>query len=680
MTENEKLTEIYVRQYEQASRRRRGVSVKAKGAAEKTTGLARALKRTKGSQVTKNALENYHRQVNNLYYCAARYHIQQALSRLAGEVMPELVRLDLALLLPEDKRLVGQAFFEYLETDAAGEICVMPLYDLFRVFRTEALMNKILQLVPSRPELEFPEALEMKRRFILHIGPTNSGKTFQALERLKNAETGVYLGPLRLLALEVFEKMNEYGVPCTMLTGQECIAMEGSRVTASTVEMADFYKVYDIAVIDEAQMAADPERGHCWTKAILGIQASEIHVCMSPAAEEVVTHLIRICGDEWEICRYERKTALVCEDKPFRFPEDVQEGDALVVFSKKSVLDVAGRLEEKGVEASVVYGSLPPEIRRRQMQLFTSGQTKVVVATDAIGMGLNLPVRRIVFIQTEKFDGVERRGLSVPEILQIAGRAGRYGIYDTGYVTAMGSGALTYIKERFYAKDIPVEKVSLGFPQVLLELDEPLDVILQVWHSQKAHAPFEKVSIDELLCLYGYAKRVKERIMGFEDKAALYKMISCPIDVKDQKVVKQWLEYCMNYPADTYLDHPRMDGFSGKISGRRYGKEHGLSRNGTGDGRTGKEDFSDGREARKSMQNYETYYKKLDLYYQFSYRFDKVVDEEWLAKERERTEGVIMRYLSKGKKGYIARCQYCGRLLPVGYPSGKCRRCSERKG
>ncbi len=677
MIEKVELTEIYVRQYELAGKRRRGAAVKAKGASERTVSLAKVLKRTKNSQVTKNALENYHRQINNLYYCAVRYGIRQVLERLRRDVIPELVRLDLAILLPEDERLVGPAFFQYLETDAAGEICVVPLYDLFRVFRTEALMNKILQLVPSRPELEFPEALEMKRHFILHIGPTNRGKTFQALERLKKAESGVYLGPLRLLALEVFEKMNEYGVPCTMLTGQECIARENSRVTASTVEMADFYKDYDIAVIDEAQMAADPERGHCWTKAVLGIRAREIHVCMSPAAEQVIRHLIQVCGDDFEICRYERKTALLCEDTAFRFPEDVQEGDALVVFSKKSVLDVAGRLEEKGMEASVIYGSLPPEIRRRQMQLFAGGQTKVVVATDAIGMGLNLPVRRIVFIQTEKFDGIERRGLSVPEILQIAGRAGRYGLYDTGYVNAMGSAALAYIKERFAAEDKPVEKVSLGFPQVLLELDEPLDVILQVWHSQKAQAPFEKVSIDELLCLYGYAKRFQDRIMGFEDKAALYRMISCPIDVKDQKVVKQWLEYCMNYPADVSLDRPKMDTPYGKISGRRLGSRAALAK---GDSRPEGTDVSESREAKKSMQSYETYYKKLDLYYQFSYRFDKVIDQEWLTKERERTEAMIMRYLSKGKKGYIARCQYCGRMLPVGYSAGKCRRCFDRKG
>ena len=159
MTKKEALTELYVRQYEQANERRRGSSGKAKGSMEKTASLARTLKRTKDGQITRNALENYHRQINNLYSCASRFHISSVLEKIRRDVLPELVRLDLALLLPEDKKLVGQAFFKYLETDAGGEICRAPLFDLFRTFRTEALKNKILQLVPSRPELEFPEAL-----------------------------------------------------------------------------------------------------------------------------------------------------------------------------------------------------------------------------------------------------------------------------------------------------------------------------------------------------------------------------------------------------------------------------------------------------------------------------------------------------------------------------------------
>lgn len=619
-----------------------------RGFEDQTKRMLSQMRRMKGNQVTRGLMEEYHKRIRNMAYFAFRSRHEKLIERVMEEILCELVRLDLAMLLPDQQNTLREDFVEYMEEHDPWRITVLPLFDLYREYKQYYIETKIFELVPAKPELEFPDALEMQRHFVLHIGPTNSGKTYQALERLKTAKKGIYLGPLRLLALEVYERMNEQGVPCTMLTGQECIAEPDSRITASTIEMADFEHVHDIAVIDEAQMAADPDRGHCWTRAILGIQSPEIHICMSPIAEKVVTHLIELCGDDYEIRRYERKTALVCEEEPFRFPEDVRPGDALVVFSKKSVLDVAGRLESQGIEASVVYGSLPPEIRRRQMQLFTSGETSVVVATDAIGMGLNLPVRRIVFIQTEKFDGTERRGLSVQEIKQIAGRAGRFGIYDTGYVNAMGEEGLEYIRERYDAEEEPVEIVKLGFPQILLDLDEPLDALLKVWHSVEPSFPFEKVSVEETLMLYDVAEKQRDWIDGFEDKHILYKMVSCPIDIKDKDVVDQWMDYCRNYSADSYLDFPGFGSNSGR--GRRGQDMSGIRR-------------------------YETYYKKLDLYYQFSRRFDKEIDEEWLAAERSWTEGKIMQYLSRDKKEYIARCQYCGRLLPVGYQQRRCVRC-----
>ena len=98
-----------------------------------------------------------------------------------------------------------------------------------------------------------------------------------------------------------------------MLTGEERIYEENSRITSSTVEMLDLDQKYDVAVIDETQMIADSDRGHSWTRAILGVQAREVHVCMSPAAEKVVSHLISLCGDSFEVHRYERKTRLLCE-------------------------------------------------------------------------------------------------------------------------------------------------------------------------------------------------------------------------------------------------------------------------------------------------------------------------------------------------------------------------------
>lgn len=644
MLNRKKLIQFYIEQYAAESKKKVKKVPKYADASGHVKNLQRALRRAKPSRVPLQNLEDYHRQIKNMALFAYRKKREDITLTINIELIPKLVDLDLGLLLKEQRERIDGEFLVFLRRKLPGAVCMETIFTLYTKFRQYKVKNKILELVPSRPEMEFPEVRQMHRHFILHIGPTNSGKTFQSLERLKTAGKGVYLGPLRLLALEVYEQINAYGVPCTMLTGQECIEEENSRITASTIEMADFDESYDIAVIDEAQMVTDPDRGHSWTKAILGLQAKEIHICMSPAAEPAMIHLIELCGDDYEIERYERKTDLICEDRSFAFPEDVQPGDALIVFSKKSVLDVAGRLEEQGIDASVIYGSLPPEIRRRQMHLFNRGKTTVVVATDAIGMGLNLPVRRIVFLQAEKFDGVGRRPLTISEVRQIAGRAGRFGIYNSGYVTAMGEDELEFIRERFDAEEQPVEEVNLGFPQLLLDIDGPLDEILKIWHSVTPSDPFVKENIDEALSLYELAQKWRTQIDGFEDKRTLYRMITCPIDIKDKKVVSLWLSYCKNYTADVSLERPKL--------------EYGI---------------------RKGIQQYETYYKQLDLYYQFSHRMQKVIEEDWLNEERNRTEMMIMKYLTKGKTNYIARCRYCGKLLPLGTPFQVCDRCFHRK-
>ncbi len=640
MMEMNRLTAFYIEQYEKDLSMRKKGTVRFSNVEDRAYRLRRVLHTASARRISYAVLEDYQKQVRNILAFGTWKQKSKIVSLVYNELLPDIARLNVGLLAPAQQDEAGEDFLEWLAVNRPMQVCTKPLFMLYPAYKEEIIREQMTGMVPTRPEMEFPEALEMQRKFILHIGPTNSGKTYRALERLKTAENGIYLGPLRLLALEVYERMHDMNVPASMLTGQECITDEGSRVTAATVEMADLDVYYDIAVIDEAQLMADPDRGHSWTRAILGLKAREIHVCASPAAREVLEHLIDLCHDTSTVYEYERKTDLVFEREPFQFPDDVRQGDALIVFSKKSVLDVAGRLEESGVSASVIYGSLPPEIRRRQMHLFTEGETRVIVSTDAIGMGLNLPVRRIVFLQVSKYDGIKQRLINTSEVRQIAGRAGRYGIYDTGYITSGDAESLEYLSKTYEKTDPVVRKVNLGFPQVLLDIDQPLDEILKVWHAEKPIDPFEKENVDEALFLYEKAYRVRNRIVDFDDKHLLYRMISTPVDIKDRAVVSLWLDYCTSYTADTMLKKPRI-----------------------------------GKKEKNGLAAYETYYKQLDLYYQMSMRLGKVMDEKWVRREREKTENTIMRYLLKDKADYIKRCSICGKILPIDYPYRYCERC-----
>ncbi len=640
MIHSEELITFFVSQYETDLKQRKKGSIRFSNVEDRAYRLRKILHTAAPRRVGITLLEDYHKQVRNIL-AYARWKQKTKIEALVfNELLPDLARLNYGQLSPQQREDADSEFLDWLEENRPGAVCQRCLFMLYPAYKEAVIREQMTGLVPTRPEMEFPEALEMERRFILHIGPTNSGKTFQALERLKTAKNGIYLGPLRLLALEVYERMQEMHVPAAMLTGQEHIEDPDSRVTAATVEMADLDQYYDVAVIDEAQLMADPDRGHSWTRAILGLKAREIHICSSPAAKDVLLHLIALCHDTYTLNEYERKTSILFESEPFHFPEDVQQGDALIVFSKKSVLDVAGRLEESGVQASVIYGSLPPEIRRRQMHLFTEGKTRVIVSTDAIGMGLNLPVRRIVFLQVSKYDGVKQRLINTAEVRQIAGRAGRYGIYDTGYITGGDEEALEYLSKTYEHKEPTVRKVNLGFPQVLLDIDEPLDEILKVWHAETPIEPFEKENVEEALFLYDKAVRVRNQIYDFDNKRMLYRMISTPVDIKDRDVVALWLDYCCTYMADKSLKKPSLS-----------------------------------RKGKKNLAVYETYYKQLDLYYQMSYRLGKQMDEKWMRREREKTENTIMRYLLKDKANYIKRCSICGSMLPIDYPYRYCERC-----
>lgn len=298
----------------------------------------------------------------------------------------------------------------------------------------------------------FAEARKIERKFHVVLGPTNSGKTHLAIEALAQAYSGAYLAPLRLLALENYDKLNRAGVVCDLITGEERITMESARHTSATIEMASFRNPVDVAVIDEVQLLADKSRGWAWTAAILGVPAKEVYLTGSPDIWPMLQPLLNMLGEPYEVQILERKGRLIVEDRPAG--NIIQPGDAIVAFSRKEVLAITAEQIQRGVATATIYGALSPEVRRRQAKRFASGEAQVLVATDAIGMGLNLPIKRIIFSSLSKFDGVSIRPLTVSEVRQVAGRAGRYGLHECGYVSAM-KGEDVFELNRLMAEPLP---------------------------------------------------------------------------------------------------------------------------------------------------------------------------------------------------------------------------------
>ncbi|KAF8602745.1 P-loop containing nucleoside triphosphate hydrolase protein [Ceratobasidium sp. AG-I] len=373
----------------------------------------------------------------------------------------------------------------------------------------------------------YPLARSMRRKVIMHVGPTNSGKTYNALQALAGAPSGVYAGPLRLLAHEVWQRINKgsiapkqgpaeepaeaekdegvidlddakpavvttelspdsppivtpvptippstgyAGRPCNLLTGEEQrIVSPHATAVACTVEMIPKHLIWDVGVIDEIQMLADQHRGGAWTSAVLGLAARELHLCGEDTVVDLVRTMCALTGDEFVVNRYERLTPLEVSPESLGGKlAKVEPGDCVVTFSRGEIFNTKRRIEQAtGLRCAVVYGRLPPEVRSEQAQLFNSESSgyDVIVASDSVGMGLNLKIRRVVFMRTEKWDGTKDVPVSIPLIKQIAGRAGRFGLLKSktktagktvadiaaaqppGFVSALTDISLEHIKE-----------------------------------------------------------------------------------------------------------------------------------------------------------------------------------------------------------------------------------------
>lgn len=332
-------------------------------------------------------------------------------------------------------------------------------------------LRKISDL--GMPHTWYPAARAKPRKVIFHSGPTNSGKTYHAMKRFLTSSSGIYCGPLKLLAVEIFHKANDNKTPCDLVTGEERRLSNPDGFTKSnhvscTVEMAQVTEPVDVVVIDEIQMLRDPSRGWAWTRALLGIPANEVHLCGEEAAVDLVRKILMPTGDTLEIIRYNRLTPLVIEEKALVNLDNVRSGDCIVCFTKDSVYNVSMELEKLGHQVAVVYGTLPPGAKLAQCKKFNAlEECKVMVATDAIGMGLNLSIGRIIFYSLMKMTNDEKGNrsqeyLTPSQCLQIAGRAGRFNTaHETGYVTTFRAEDLRSLREIMSRGVQPIERAGL---------------------------------------------------------------------------------------------------------------------------------------------------------------------------------------------------------------------------
>ncbi len=304
----------------------------------------------------------------------------------------------------------------------------------------------------------YPLARSLNRKLEFYVGPTNSGKTYNAMQKLKEANSGLYLAPLRLLALEGYEDLKASGLEASLITGEEQMLNEDAAHVCSTIEMLDFDLDVDVAVIDEVQMLDDIDRGWAWVNAIIGCPAKKIIMTGSVNALDAVKRIATYLGEDLEVIKHQRKNELITLDK-WTSLEKLEDGTALIAFSRADVLRLKHKLQ-KHYTVSVIYGNLSPEVRRDEAKRFREKKSQILIATDAIAMGLNLPIKTILFTTDTKFDGISKRKITVNEIVQIAGRAGRFGLFEAGFLGATRRDVLEHIKAEI---DSPIKTIKPPF-------------------------------------------------------------------------------------------------------------------------------------------------------------------------------------------------------------------------
>ncbi|MCH2107987.1 MAG: helicase [Polyangiaceae bacterium] len=269
---------------------------------------------------------------------------------------------------------------------------------------------------------------------IAALGPTNTGKTHRAILALCEHESGMIGLPLRLLAREVFERVVKIkgADQVALITGEEKVVPPKARYWISTVEAMPTDLLVDFVAIDEIQLCAHPERGHIFTDRLLRARGRKETWLMGA---DSMASLIKELVPRAKFRRFPRLSALRSEGGYTL--GSLPKRSAVVAFSAEKVYEIAEKLRARRGGAAIVFGGLSPRARNAQVELYESGEVDYLVATDAIGMGLNLDIERVAFSEWSKFDGQRRRRLDIAELAQIAGRAGRF--QRNGFFGAFGA-------------------------------------------------------------------------------------------------------------------------------------------------------------------------------------------------------------------------------------------------
>jgi len=255
------------------------------------------------------------------------------------------------------------------------------------------------------------------------LGPTNTGKTFLAIETMLSFDSGMIGFPLRLLAREVYDKIIKKINPSNvaLITGEEKIIPSNAKYYLCTVESMPIDKNLEFVGIDEIQMCADDERGHIFTDRLLNLRGEKLTMLMG---SNTIKNIIINLNEDTEFVNKERLSKL--SYKGHKKISRIDRKTAIIAFSAEEVYAIAELVRRQKGGAAIVMGSLSPKTRNAQVELYQSGDVDFLVATDAIGMGINMDLENVYFSNLKKFDGKKLRRLNLSEIGQIAGRAGRY--------------------------------------------------------------------------------------------------------------------------------------------------------------------------------------------------------------------------------------------------------------